>query len=269
MATEAMVQLLERAVETLESIKHTSKISAAKLEFIEKRQCDSGEGTDASRYIDNWSRSTSAHVNSAQVLEMAKRILENKTTEVMRYSELFAEKDARRMESLTAFFYITYCKGDETMWHYREPSYDELGRLGAYMPSLKQKIRVATSLLKAQFGEDAEEQMDAILGPTPREITIVLEIVRPVGTSFEIVENFKGKCFEQRQALNEVENPKTKFERLDEHTKRFFSENANLTEVEGAEFSRIITEMLVMWPEAREKQGKKRAEMMRHSRRDS
>ena len=69
MATEAMVALLQRVAETLESIKHTSSISAAKLEFIEKRQCDSGEGTDASRYIDNWSRSTSAHVNSAQVLE--------------------------------------------------------------------------------------------------------------------------------------------------------------------------------------------------------
>ena len=166
------VEALHTMVKLLQSIKKTSEMSATKLDFIEKRQCYSGEGTDSSRFIDMWSRSESAHVSSAQVLEMAHRILENKTAEVTRYSELFAEKDARRIESLVAFFYITFIEKDESMWNYHEPNYGELGRLAQYMPSFKKKMRVAARLLRAEFGERYDVHMPTTAFRNHRKLKI-------------------------------------------------------------------------------------------------
>ena len=94
--------------------------------------------------------------------------------------------------------------------------------------------------------------MAEILGPTPDEIKILLEIARPVGTSFEVIEDFKGKCFERRRAMTTSEEPLFKFERLPEDTKRFFLETAGLMTFEPCtDFSSKITEILVMWAEAR------------------
>ena len=106
--------------------------------------------------------------------------------------------------------------------------------------------------------------MNEILGDTPDEIKILLEIALPIGTCFEVVENFQGKCFERRRAMAEQEEPRTKFERLPESSRKFFAENAlNMTFENGAEFANKITEILVLWAEAREKQGKKFAEVQR------
>ena len=110
--------------------------------------------------------------------------------------------------------------------------------------------------------------MAEILGQTPDEIRILLEIALPIGTAFEVVENFKGKCFERRRAMASQDDPMTKFERLPERTKMFFAENAlHMTFESGADFASKITEILVMWAEAREKQGKKLAEIQRRKRR--
>ena len=51
---------------------------------------------------------------------------------------------------------MTWVKGDETMWSYSEPSYEELGRLAQFMPSFKEKMRVASRLLKTEFGESCD-----------------------------------------------------------------------------------------------------------------
>ena len=99
--------------------------------------------------------------------------------------------------------------------------------------------------------------MAHILGRTPDEISILLEIVLPVGTAFEVVENFKGKCFEHRQAMVPKEEPRTKFERLPEPAKQFFTENlSNMQFKSATEFTSKITQLLVMWAEVREKKGK-------------
>ena len=93
--------------------------------------------------------------------------------------------------------------------------------------------------------------MAELLGPTPDEITILLEIARPIGTKFQVIEAFKGKCFEHRRAKAPEEDPRTKFERLPEHAKMFFTENASLmTFASATEFTSKLTEMLVMWAEA-------------------
>ena len=170
------VDALKKMTEILENIQTTSKMSAMKLEYLEKRQCATGEGTDSSRYLDQWSRSESAHVSSAQVIEMAHRILEYKTAEVTWYSELFAEKDARRIESLVAFWYITFVKEDTTMWNYNEPNYAELGRLVQYMPSFKQKMLGAARLLKAAFGEHCDVYMPTTALPSHRKSKITPQI---------------------------------------------------------------------------------------------
>ena len=112
--------------------------------------------------------------------------------------------------------------------------------------------------------------MAELLGPTPDEITILLEIARPIGKNFEVIEPFKGKCFEHRRAMAPEEDPRTKFERLPEHAKMFFTENASLmTFASATEFTSKITEMLVMWAEARENQGKKLQKIQRYERPDN
>ena len=127
--------------------------------------------------------------------------------------------------------------------------------------------------------------MAKILGPTPDEIKILLEIARPVGTSFEVIEDFKGKCFEHRRAMATSEEPRAlaranqdvfpraspsqEFERLPEQTKMFFLESAGLMTFEPwTDFSSKITEILVMWAEAREMQGKKLEEIQSRKRPD-
>ena len=111
--------------------------------------------------------------------------------------------------------------------------------------------------------------MAELLGPTPSEITILLEIVLPIGTNFQVVEAFKGKCFEHRRAMAPQEDPMKKFERLPEHARVFFTENASLMTFQGAtEFASKITQMLVMWAEARENQGKKLEKIQRRKRPD-
>ena len=111
--------------------------------------------------------------------------------------------------------------------------------------------------------------MAELLGPTPDEIKILLEIARPIGTSLEVIEDFKGKCFEHRRAMATHEDPVEKFERLPEQTKMFFLESARLMTFEPwTDFSSKITEILVMWAEAREKQGKKLEEIQSRKRPD-
>ena len=112
--------------------------------------------------------------------------------------------------------------------------------------------------------------MIELLGQLPDEITILLEIALPIGTSFEVIENFKGKCFEHRRAAASQEDPRSKFERLPERAKMFFTESANVLTFENAtEFASRITQMLVMWAEVREMEGKKRQVIERHERRDN
>ena len=122
--------------------------------------------------------------------------------------------------------------------------------------------------------------MAEILGPTPDEIKILLEIARPVGTNFEVIEDFKGKCFEHRRAMATSEeptirdvflrpSPSQQFERLPEQTKMFFEESLRLmTFKPWTDFSSKITEILVMWAEAREMQGKKLEEIQSRKRAD-
>ena len=69
--------------------------------------------------------------------------------------------------------------------------------------------------------------------------------------------------------MAEQENPMAVFERLPERTKMFFTENAlDMTFESGAEFASKITEILVMWAEAREMQGKKLEEIQSRKRPD-
>ena len=112
--------------------------------------------------------------------------------------------------------------------------------------------------------------MAELLGPTPDEINILLEIARPIGTSFEVIEDFKGKCFEHRRAAASQEDPRSKFERLPERAKMFFTESVNnLTFENATEFASKITQILVMWAEVRELEGKKRQVIEHHERRDN
>ena len=65
------------------------------------------------------------------------------------------------------------------------------------------------------------------------------------------------------------EDPVEKFERLPEQTKKFFLESARLMTFEPwTDFSSKITEILVMWAEAREMQGKKLEEIQSRKRAD-
>ena len=128
-------------------------------------------------------------------------------------------------------------------------------------------------MLKNEFGETAEMQMAELLKDTPPEITTLLEVALPIGTQFQVLENFKGKCWERRRGiakqnkLEQAQTARTKYESLPAHVKMLLDESADeMTFKSDTEWASKVKQMLVMWAELRENQGKKVEKIQRHER---
>ena len=85
---------------------------ATKLAIMEQRQCDSsGEGTDASRMLEGWTRGENANVTSHAQDVLRKRVLLCSSSQATSYESIWCEKDFARAEKQAFKFHEQFVQG--------------------------------------------------------------------------------------------------------------------------------------------------------------
>ena len=129
-------------------------------------------------------RGQTALLAEAQSEMLVRQVLREGPLHVLKYTELFAQKDLVRSQCLVAFFAATYDKPIEgnAVTSFRAPDYSDHGALSTLIP-IWRNIMEATP---KDMGPEQLTAMKAILAnhPMPADVQKLCDLVYPVTPSF-------------------------------------------------------------------------------------
>ena len=198
-----------------EVLAHLEFISS-KQSVMEQRQCDSlGQGTDASRMLESWTRGHHANPSENARAFLRKRVLLCKSWRATSYTSIFSEKDFVRGEKQLFKFYEQYVRGFLT-GTYDSEEYDEIGASLAWLPIWRgvecmcNEIYLETTPISPQYKDSLE-----LLPLLPAEdegytesYKVMQELMLPLDTKFSgesfLVESTSTSWQPIRHALRRV-----------------------------------------------------------------
>ena len=166
---------------------------ASKQGVMEQRQCDAeGNGTDASRMLEQWTRGKHANPSENARGFLRKRVILCKSWKATSYASIFGEKDFVRAEKQLVKFAEQFVRGEMTD-HADSEYYDEIGASLAWMPIWRGKECMANEIWLETTHMSSEYKKALELEPLlPNEgegynelYKVMHELMLPLNTRFE------------------------------------------------------------------------------------
>ena len=159
-----------------------------KLTCIEKRQCDaSGEGTDAARMVEEWTRGANANITEAARAVLVRRAILARSAQATTYASLFSEKDYVRAEKQVWLFWRGYHK-NEKIGHM--DSETDVGASFCELPLFRGKECMSSEMMLELAGVPDGEfkkamKLETYLQPLSLEYMACQELMTPLNKRFE------------------------------------------------------------------------------------
>ena len=181
--------------ETLEDVHETMVLALLRtiemrVTAIERRQCDaSGEGTDASRMVEMWTRGVNANVTEAVFAHLMRRVIMTRSPRSTSYACIFGEKDYVRAEKLVWIVFKTYHL-NEWRGHMDSEEYEDMGASLCDLPIFRGKQSMAAEIQIKYSGTQDAEFIEAMTPSTYFEelseaYKACQELMTPLDTRFQ------------------------------------------------------------------------------------
>ena len=177
-----------------------------KLTCIEKRQCDaSGEGTDAARMVEEWTRGENCNITEAARAVLARRVILARSAQATTYASLFSEKDYVRAEKQVWLFWRGYHR-NEIIGHMDSEDYADVGASFCELPLFRGKECMSSEIMLELAGVPDGEFKNAM------KLETHLEHLAPLSIEYQELTTPLNKRFEWSDyRVSNVENT-TQFE---------------------------------------------------------